>query len=488
MHIWIVDHNGNTLCHVDSDCARQVLALRCSVALTLDAATVQAHVFCRLTGLYSGPVLNWANEVYALIKERSAHPNGVGSAYYHQAFDSVQQQIHSIEGGRLPDTTVATEAGQSNFVTELLARLAVYNQQVSGNTVPGISSGDVHQLTDAHVREGVAAILRQALARECTFDASAIATPPPDSVGSCALDDAVGLAVAFTTGADPRPEARYPDTMTRLWAAFRASLPRAVFCIDDARPWDVPEVWLAPARDLFLAALGPIQRSYHHYFVLAVHTLKYLNILYAASSPVELDPYIELNSTTGSFWCGVLGEGGSTTTLTNHNVDAIWIRDQRGAIVYFANLTGSSGPPRVDFNLNVLSYPATSLTPYQFSPGRGVWSGRDPLAPPTVFFQRFTTGLVGPTGGPMPWGRYFSGRTPRMYEPFLTFHRDGSCVVGVRGENGIRSVGTSQLQPRIVKIYILDQDGNVVCESFSIGSSGIQTMQCGIPSTAVTIQ
>ena len=434
MHIWILDQDGDTLCHQEypANCNSRDPVLACSVGRTGEVVAVQAHVFCRRSGLYSGPVLNVAYEVYARSKEHSTSPSGVGPAYYHQAFNSVQQQIHSIESGRMSDTMVATEASQSIFVIELQRWLTLYNRQVSGNTLPGISSRDVHLLTNTQASNGVASILRRAWRSGCTFNASLIATPTSPLVGSgsCSLDDAVNLAMAFTFGADPNPVAWRPATqaiMTQVATAFRSSLPGAMSCIDETRPWAVLDSCLAPARDLFFTALGgSLRGAYHHHFVLAVHTLKYLNVLYTTSSLSELDPHLELNSSTGVYWCGVLGAGGSTTTLTTHTVDAIWIRDQRGAIVYFEDLTGSSGPPWVEFNRASLEYSATSLTPHQFSRSRGLWRGRDPLASPTVLFRRFTIGLFSPTGGPVPWGRYLSGGTPRLfYGCSYMFHLSG---------------------------------------------------------------
>ena len=87
MHIWILDQDGDTLCHQEypSNCNSRDPVLACSIARTGEVVAVQAHVFCRRSGLYSGPVRNVAYEVYARSKEHSTSPSCVGPGHYHQA-------------------------------------------------------------------------------------------------------------------------------------------------------------------------------------------------------------------------------------------------------------------------------------------------------------------------------------------------------------------------------------------------------------------
>ena len=85
----------------------------------------------------------------------------------------------------------------------------------------------------------------------------------------------------------------------------------------------------------------------------------------ATATPVKHDPFITISGTTATI--SVRGTGGSTTTLhpqtANHYISDIWVKDQTGAVIYYAALEGSAAAPTTTFTVPAGT---TSLTPFEF--------------------------------------------------------------------------------------------------------------------------
>ena len=85
----------------------------------------------------------------------------------------------------------------------------------------------------------------------------------------------------------------------------------------------------------------------------------------ATATPVKHDPFITISGTTATI--SVRGTDGSTTALhpqtDAHYISDIWVKDQTGAVIYYAALEGSAAAPTTTFTVPAGT---TSLTPFEF--------------------------------------------------------------------------------------------------------------------------
>ena len=369
-NIWITDQDGAELCHRTIRAEDLQPTLSCWIAVD-NATTVQAHVLSQRTGLYSGPVVNPAHDSYANSAE-----------LVHQAFSSIPAKLENYEAGfgylrvQYPSNALHT-AGSDNIIGVLRHWLDRHNGQAGDGLITDVGAGI--SMSNQQLGRGIASAARRALALGCSFG-SDTENPYYVNGGNCTSEEVVALATAFAVGSiDGRVN---PSTVAVLGSAFTASLPLQAAC----STWmlDMTAPCYTSTRETFVGALGDLRSSLHHLLLLASVLLEYIDVL-VAELPVtmhEHDPYIQLDQTTGSLWCGVLGEGASTTTLTSDPVDSMWLKDQHGVIVHFVNLSGSTSPPSFTLDLITLGSEVTSLVPYQRS-SRGIWKGLDPLEPST---------------------------------------------------------------------------------------------------------
>ena len=196
-----------------------------------------------------------------------------------------------------------------------------------------------------------------------------------------------------------------------------------------------------------------------------------INVLDAAASgpssrhlagivPIKHDPFIEFDAGGSTGVVGVRGTDGSMTSLhpqsaPSHYIEAIWIKDQDGNVVFFADMLSESSP-QVSFTVPA---GATKLTPYEYCNLHGLWQG------PTydVAVGNIINVLDAAASGPS--SRHLAGIVPIKHDPFIEFDAGGSTgVVGVRGTDGSMTSLHPQSAPShyIEAIWIKDQDGNVV--------------------------
>ena len=92
----------------------------------------------------------------------------------------------------------------------------------------------------------------------------------------------------------------------------------------------------------------------------------------ASLPPVKHDPFISFDGAVATV--GVRGTNGSTTSLhpqlnAAHWIQAIWVKDQTGAVVFFKDMNNSA-TASVSFAVPAGS---TSLTPYELCNLHGLW-------------------------------------------------------------------------------------------------------------------
>ena len=82
-NIWVTNQDGTILCEQLFDGSEGSPEIDCDIPAGTD--TVQSHEFCNLHGLWSGPIVTVAYEVFASDKEESTSSTGVGPTLYHAA-------------------------------------------------------------------------------------------------------------------------------------------------------------------------------------------------------------------------------------------------------------------------------------------------------------------------------------------------------------------------------------------------------------------
>ena len=82
-NIWVTDQDGTIICEQLFDGSEASPEMDCEIPPETD--TVQSHEFCNLHGLWSGPIVTVAYEVFASGKEESTSSTGVGPTLYHAA-------------------------------------------------------------------------------------------------------------------------------------------------------------------------------------------------------------------------------------------------------------------------------------------------------------------------------------------------------------------------------------------------------------------
>ena len=82
-NIWVTDQDGTIICEQLFDGSESSPEMDCEIPAGVD--TVQSHEFCNLHGLWSGPIVTVAYEVFASGKEESTSSTGVGPTLYHAA-------------------------------------------------------------------------------------------------------------------------------------------------------------------------------------------------------------------------------------------------------------------------------------------------------------------------------------------------------------------------------------------------------------------
>ena len=82
-NIWVTDQDGTIICEQLFDGSEASPEMDCEIPPETD--TVQSHEFCNLHGLWSGPIVTVAYEVFASGKEESTSSTGFGWTHYHAA-------------------------------------------------------------------------------------------------------------------------------------------------------------------------------------------------------------------------------------------------------------------------------------------------------------------------------------------------------------------------------------------------------------------
>jgi hypothetical protein len=353
-------------------------------------------------------------------------------------------------------------------------------------------------LTSSHLGSGIAAMLRARTADTSACDTVNIAVLAGSGGGSaapdapCSVSSVVDFCVAFATGAGA--DISDATAIAALRSAFTASIGPALAC-EVATPAGL--LCYNAARQLFFTTAGTHGEAFHSYFSLAVNALHYIDLLTtgfgfgagSGMSMVEHQPYIQINHTAGSFWCGVLGAGGSTTNLsTDVTVEAVWVEDQRGTVVYFYDLASqaSGAPLRFDYNLTAHGPKPTALVPFQYSRDHGLWRGFDAISF-DHFYSSTTLGLVSSTGSYVQGGRYKPGHSPKEWDVYMSVSSDRMVRVRTRGAWGsIALFPASSSSLYISHFWVTDQDGRTVC-TYGFDAPGDPVFSCELPSTAITV-
>ena len=315
-----------------------------------------------------------------------ASPTGTGRGYGHEAFSSLDARLRYWQRG-FCGIRVAQWIGQpaqnimivlrfwvvEYYYTELLRWGTVsalcpcsagltYAQYFSWAGFEGVTTVT---LTDVQFGHGMASLVRYVMSCGCTY------------TGTLSIDVAIRFSVAFIEGCGAY--GGDPVMLDLLRAALRAAFGVGGLECDPADPADAGCI-----RDclyVYYNALGNAGMQYLHWcFTLIIMILRHLSVIMAGagSTMSQHEPYIQLNPPS-HFVYTVLGEGGSTTPLAvGHGVDAMWVRDQHGAIVHFMECADGV-PPTFTFDLTTLTTSVTSLIPYQYGE-HGLWRGFDPMA------------------------------------------------------------------------------------------------------------
>ena len=464
-NIWITDGAGAVLCHTSFDRSGPFeRTLSCTVSRTGTLITLQAHAYFFSTGLYSGAVVDPESQAYAAQRESSTSPYGLGDTYFRWSLPSVMQTFWSWRSGNCGVMVLDRYGQQQNLVLVIQDWLTFYGSS----------------WTNDQVGQGIAGAATALLSRGCEFNARAVAIGPVDST-MCGFDDTIEVVVAILRELHPNMD---DATMSMLRSVFADTVRQGLACFDPDTPGQVDNQCYVNALALFSDSLystsvlsdinlGQITAQC---YVSVVWILHYLPTAVSdAMRPMsENQPHCTVEGSTVR--CVVLGPGGSVSPLRPQTpptdyVEAIWVKDQRGTIVHYADLSSSS-TPTTQFQL---PSSATSLVVFQFCNLYGLWRGVDPLASHTATLSRFTPGLWSPTGMPVPNGLYGSGGFPRQYEPAMFFSRHGRLTVILRGVGGslVTSPGMAQL---VIRVWIVDQNGQIICES-----SKPDEMDCSIP-------
>ena len=361
-NIWVLNQNGSIICDVafDSDRAaraagrqrqRQDPVLPCPVPLAGSVTTVQAYVFWKHSGLYSGPVLNVAHETYAAAREAmTSTTSGVGPGYRHVA-DATRSQH---------DPFIQLDLQSNSFVFSVLGEGGSQTAHRAGHRGNfGIRDGNETGVT--RLEAGYYDYLGW-----IEGDLGIVNNPTLRRIDGLNNVTSIGgqLIIHDNAGLESFAGLQGLETVGGLFQL--ANSPNLRSC----------------------PGLGNLRRVFGMIDVRGLHAdfrwddLRGLECIGGLTSvPSEAPSSAPPSTSSAPSWMRNLPQctqySGYHHGSTHHGVASAWVRDQHGAIVHFVEFTDGV-PPTFAFDLTTVPGPVSSLIPYQYGE-QGLWIGVDPM-------------------------------------------------------------------------------------------------------------